>query len=562
MWHWMLPENPERLQNMNDSDNNPEKLQEWIQTIANNLANDETPDPEAYTNFLDTPILVHHLVTYMDILPDEYASTSHPLYSACLFLLDISVTQLNTMTENGNKSARKLLKALMNYLAEIINQSQHGAAFWLPALNAFYDTHTELTPDLKEAYFNLSCAEEIMTDEEEQQHMESMHNLLMEMADLSPIDIANNFFAQSYAMPPEFFPDLIIDLFSVQPSGPNIGILFLLHPDPVIREEVVGIMHEMLQENTISSASLSRLKSIKTWYPEPQQRLFETWIRDQRKKGVVFLPELSSKPVVTFKATEVDGSGSQGVFVHIHQGRTHRMGGVLLKYSVGLKDIWTTERIPVKEVRNCYETTLDENVTLRSVTEDYFVMMVQHFLAETLEKGQMPDLHLLELQELLGLQLKPEKIDVDFLINTIAVQITPFTEAALQESLKRSASWAKKRRFAESWFMENSTIDKLVNGCCTFVNGVKICKMDDAMDAIYAFMENHREYWLFHFLWTALWAKSDVKKREKTWEDSFFIAYAIKSGQAIKNIPLMQAICHKTVTNSVETMVERGTYLN
>lgn len=82
------------------------------------------------------------------------------------------------------------------------------------------------------------------------------------------------------------------------------------------------------------------------------------------------------------------------------------------------------------------------------------------------------------------------------------------------------------------------------------------------MTAVFEEMEKQRKYWLFHFLWTALWAKSGTSKREKTWEDCFFIAYAIHEGQPLDSIPIMEAICRTTVANSVETMQERGTYLN
>jgi len=543
----------------------PEAFQVLIQTIATQLENEETPQPEAYNAFLEKPRLVNDLITYMNTLPDEYANNSAALYSACIFLLDISVTQLNTLGENGNKSAQKLLTQIMNYMAEIINQHQHSIGFWLPALNAFYDTHTELSPTLKDAYFDLACQDDEeeegdSAEKAEQEHLTSMETLLNDMHDLSAFDIADNFLAQSYAMPPDFFPDLLVDLYDVE-IGADAGLLLLLHPNHQVRDLVVHTLNAILEHVTLSSVSLSRLQTIMHWYPEKYRLMFMRWIKHQRKKGVVFMPE-SDKPQVIIKATEMDGSGSQGIFLHIRQHRKHRLCGLLYKYTLGIKDAWTTGLIPAKEVKNYYGEALEDNVTLRVVSEDYFIMMTEHFLAETMEKGHVPDLHLLEIQEMLGIQLRPKKLDVDFLVDSIAIQITPFTQRAMQESFTRSAKWYKTRQFTDSWFLENADIDKLVNACCNFVDGVKVCRIDDAMQAVFQYMEKHRSVWLFHFLWAALWSKSGSTKREKTWEDCFFIAYAIREGQPFESLPIMQAICRTTVANSVETMHERGTYLN
>lgn len=68
--------------------------------------------------------------------------------------------------------------------------------------------------------------------------------------------------------------------------------------------------------------------------------------------------------------------------------------------------------------------------------------------------------------------------------------------------------------------------------------------------------------WIFHFVWIALWLKAKGRKNEKTWQDSFLIAYVIQSGRPLHEIPIMQEICRQSVLNSVETMQDRRTHLN
>src|SRR5690606_17518584 len=141
------------------------------------------------------------------------------------------------------------------------------------------------------------------------------------------------------------------------------------------------------------------------------------------------------------KASEVDGSGAQGLFIHIKQGRSNRLCGLLLKQGVGIKDAWITPPMSAADVKKYYDDAFDESVTLRDVDQDFLVLITNHFLATTVADGGMPDLHLLEIQELAGLHFVPEYLDIDDIINDLSVQITPFTQETVVASFKRSRSW-------------------------------------------------------------------------------------------------------------------------
>jgi len=193
----------------------------------------------------------------------------------------------------------------------------------------------------------------------------------------------------------------------------------------------------------------------------------------------------------------------------------------------------------------------------------YLEKITNHFLAVTLAQGGMPDLHLVEIQEELGVHFVAQPLDVDNLMQHFAIQISPFTQDTIQAALRRSQKWPQTKRFVESWFVENAVVDKLVNQCSGFVDGVKICELDQAITMVFQEeLERHREYWLFHFLWVALWMKIAARKTELMWKDSFIIAHLIASGEPLIEIPLMQHICKKSVLNSIETMQERKTYLS
>lgn len=540
---------------------NSEELHRIIAEMAILIDRDAEPDPTLCAPFFQHPEYALQLIELINNLEEQIIQDSPPIYAACIFAFDICISQLQAATEAGNKSIAKALTQLMNRLAELIQTQRHSLGYWLPILNAFYEVHVELTEALKNAYMELASLEEPEEDDDEFAHLNSIRDLIQELSDLTTFEIAEHFFAQSYAMPTEFFADLIADLYSIE-EGHDIALLTLLHPRAEVREVAVATINQLIEEITISSLSLSRLNMIMYWYPEQYHPTFERWIKLQRKKGVVFTAEVKPK-AMTFKATEVDGSGAQGIFVHIRHQRKHRLGGLLLKSDYGIKDTWITPAIPSFEVTNYYHQAFEESVTLRVVDEDYFCSIVAHFLAIALKKGDMPPLDFLELQELTGMRLRAQELDIDALFEQLSMQITPFTQEVINHSLKRSNNWLSSKSFTESWYIENPLIDKIVNHNSSFVEGTKVCKMDEAMhDVFVEELELHRDRWQFHFLWVTLWLKAKVRKNEKSWQDSFIIAYMIHQGTPLQEIPVIKEICRQTVINSIETMQERKTHLN
>lgn len=540
---------------------NSSELYRLLTEMATLIEQNAEPDPQLYTLFFQQPELAFKLTDIINNL-EENLDEGLSVYSACVFALDICVAQLQGAAESNNKITAKTLVQLMDHLAAMINLRKHTLSFWLPVLNSFYESHVELTEDLKNAYYELaSDEEELLPEGEPVSHLDAIRDLIHELSDLNVFEIAENFFAQSYAMPADFFVDLMADLYNIE-EGADIALLILLHPKAEVREVAVHTLDQIISLVTLSSISLSRLQTIKYWYPKHYHELFDSWIKIQRKRGVVFAPEPEAAKA-TIRATEVDGTGSQGIFLHVRKHRKNRLCGLLLKYELGLKDAWITPSVSAKDVKNYYTQAFDENVTLREVSLSYFTMMVEHFLAVTIEKGEIPNVQFLEIQELLGVRLRPIKLDIDYLFEQLSIQVTPFTQEAISESLRRSKSWLKTKSFTESWYLENPLIDKIVNHNSSFVDGIRVCRMEDAMDAVFSEeMELHRDKWQFHFLWVSLWMKAKEKRNEKMWRDSFLIAYTIHEGTPLKEIPVMQEICRQTVINSVETMHERRTHLS
>lgn len=538
-----------------------EHLKKWIAEMAANLEKDEDPEPQFFASFLYDTTLALQLIDLINSLDETQVEEESSYYSACVFALDICVAQLQAALESDNKSAGRIQQSLMNHLAKAIASYKHTLSFWLPVLNSFYDVHTELSEDLREAYLELASQEDEPLPDEDIDHLGAIQDMIAELSDLSSFDIADHIFAQSHAMPEDFFADLVIDLYNLE-EGQDIALLALLHPRHEVRELVIDTHEHLMTHITMTSQSLTRLQIIKNWYPNAYHEQFNRWIKIQRMKGVVFNNMPEPAVITRIKASEVDGTGAQGLFIHVKNGKMHQLCGLLFKQDVGIKDAWVTPPLTRSEIERYYSEAFDGSVTLRDVDHDYLSLMTSHFLALTIHKNNLPDLHFLEILELSGLHFPPESMDIPDIIAHLAIQISPFTQESMKNSFKRSKQWLTTKQFTESWYIENAHIDKLVNGCSSFVDGVKVCDIDKATGVVFAQeFELHRDKWLFHFLWISLWIKANTRKNAKVWQDAFFLAYAINSGMPLIEIPVMQEIGRQSIYNSIETMNVRRTHL-
>ena len=535
-----------------------ENLKILILEMATLMEQELDIDPSYYNHLLRDPWISLQLIDLLNEI-DENNLDNDAYYLACVFALDVCIGQLQSNSESGHILATQALEQLMSKIAKIIHQ--HTLNFWMPILNAFYTVHVELSAELKNAYMNLAnMDDDYYVPEDEVAYIASMRDLMAEINDLSVFDQAEHFFSQSYAMPPEFFAELISDLYSID-EGHEVALLMLLHPHAHVREIIVETLNDVLPHVLLSSMALSRLQAIKAWYPQAYHAQFDRWIKQQRQQGVVFYrPEPAS--LVRLKASEIDGSGAQGIFVHMRHHRKNQLCGLLLKASFGIKDAWMTPMLSTQDVSNYYAEAFDDSVMLRDIDLDYLINISNHFLALTLEKQKIPPLHLLEIQEILGIQFVPKKIDLVATIEQLTIQIHPFTPERMELALKNTHDWVKNKRFTESWYVENARIDRIVNNYCSFVNGVKVCQIENAVeDVLLNEFALHRQDWIFHFLWVTLWLKSRARKGEKIWEDALLITHALASNTPLQDLPIFREICYQTVINSMETMQERRTYL-
>lgn len=536
-------------------------LKEKLHRLADLILNNEEIGMEFYQLWIEKPHRVFVLLDLLDSLSDDALDDQKSEYSACIVAMDICVAHIQSAAENGQKSAELSLQKLMDTICDKMLARNHSLPFWMPVLNAFYDVQIELSSALKNAYLLLAQEYDDAHPTSNEEVIESIQDMLEGLAHLSIFERAEHIFAQSFVMQEDLFAELLYDLLSLE-EGLDIAILSLMHPSADIRTISLEIIGSHISDVMLGPAALSRLQSISYWHTPENQAMMQGWIKAQRKKGAVFAPTQSCD-TLRMKACEIDGSGTQGLaLMYRHQG-TSFLAGILVKSGIGIKDVWVNAIDTFGECQQQYQQLLSEDIYTRAVDNDYLRMICQHFLSESLGHAHMPALQFLQLQEQLGVHFVPEPIALHDSIEALSVELHPFTQSKMQEAIIYTRKWEKDGRFSQSWFVENSEVDALVNRCCTLEENTKACDLSEALPLlINEIFSKMRNYWCFHFFWNALWLKSTAQARERSWKDCLFLAYFLDQGGDMMQIPVMYQIAQQSVINSMETMTQRRTHLS
>lgn len=534
-------------------------LREWLDKVAGQLQAGAQLSIEFYEIWLKRPTRVLTLVDLIDDFKDSDVDSHENEYSACIVAMDVCVANLQSAVENNQKSATRLLDELMKKLGDKLLQKKHDVSFWMPILNSFYDAQVDLSPALKDAYLILASEAEV-EDEDSEDNLKNIRDLIQELAHTTPYEIAAHIFAQSHVMPAEFFAELLYDLLTLE-EGQDIALLSLMHPNAQIRATVVELLNQVMHNLSLSSQALLWIQAISDWYPPESKPTFKRWIKEQRLKGVTFA-RAQTADKLRMVACEIDGTGTQGLVLRFNHSGSAMVAGMLFKKGFGIKDIWVSAFETFAAADTQFKSVFNDGLYARYVQVDYLQQMTNHFLYETLAQGQMPDLQLLYLEELLGLHFKPELLAVPSLIQQLCVQVHPFTPEVIDNALKKSSQWLQQHSFARGWYEENAAIDRIVNQYCTLEKATKFCNLSLAMEGVFEqIFAKERDKWVFHFLWNALFLKSNARKAERSWKDCLLIAYYIEQNNPLEDIPVMRKIAQQTVINSMETMMSRGTYL-
>lgn len=510
-------------------------------------------------------ILSHLVASPQKQLDKESYALSSDIES-CLRVLDICLANTRFALEREERWAIRLQEQLQRFLKAALKD--HGECeYWVDIFSIFHEAGLSLDEDVKGAYLEL-MAEHVDEQEDGKQDQMSLKRLLVTILDKNPsvsvYELCDIFFSNTQAMPAEFFTHFMHELHDTELEiASDLSILFLLHTDYAVRQSVLQGLHEVYQSKCVTPLSLSRLLRIRDWWPDDDKVSLEHFIKQQRKKGGAFT-SVEAAEVVSIYATEFDGTGVQAFFIEFRRNQLYAVGGGLVKYQIGLRDVWRSPWMTKSEARDFIRKGIGMEATLRKVNQEYLSTIVSHYISVGCARGDVPHPFCLELNELLQQNWRSEPINIDQKLQDLIKDIDQhFDQAYIQSSLAKSGQWLGKKNFVDSWFEQSEVIDKIVNQNTRLEEGVRYCEVTDAVGAILSeVFEPLREKWLLQFIFMAMWARSRAKKNERMWKDLTVLAYCIDQGKPLQDLPIIEKLANETVLISLETMHARGTHLN
>jgi hypothetical protein len=529
---------------------------DWLEKLLAGFNSKSELDETLYENIWNYPEFIYFLIDKIANLAAGSEDTNQDLQASYLYGFSICLTQFKSGMDAKIKHMERHLIAAMDYMAEKITTSSPNVNFWMLFLNAYYDCQIELSPALKDAYFNMMEQHEGVIEDNDP--LESLAQYLEDLDGASTYEKADNIFVQGYAMPAEYFTDLVYDLIFLE-KGRDVAILALLHPNAEVRGEVMEILHDLRHEIKWTAQDLLRLRMIRPWLSDNAQLMLEEILHEQRLHGGIFAP-LATPRNVNIYATEIDGAGGQGIIFCWPKSLV--MAGVLLKQPVGIKDAWCVQ-LPDKSSFGHYLQSNTGGVTLKEVELSYIKKIFGHFLALTKAAQMMPPIHYLEIQEKLGVEFKPEFINLNLDLQHACTKIYPFNDDLVQLAKNNTRTWLYSKSWAQAWYVESEKIDHIIIQFSRFDHGKLLCDIPKAVKVVMRdFFATIRPFWAFHFYWVSLWLAAQGGRNLKNAEYSAIIAYLLITDCPIEEIPILKVIAKKSLEFCIKTLQERKAYLN
>jgi hypothetical protein len=522
--------------------------------------NNQTPIPEEFFDALQ-----NHPEFGLAVL--NWLSFEHNLINvendrlvSMLQFMEFTLSQLKASLALNTRGSDALLEKFNQALSQIIlnnpNLNLIRALF-----NIFIDAELEINEEIKENYLQLLS--DRLNEIESDDNTIDIRDI-DEDSDISAYEIAHALFIESSALPQDYINAFLQDLIDVgSTKSLNTAVLFLLHPLANARKEVLENLVPLFAQKTLSETALGRLKKISHWLKGEDKEKVTHLIKlnEQRNVKANYIKPAKS---VEIYATEIDGAGNQAMFFVIKRSKSYQSAGLVLRKGQGIKDAWLSVNLSKEEAFAPIKQGKEQGLILRKVDKAYADLAINHSLSQAVAQESLPDIYALELSDALSSSWKPKAIDFNKALIDLAKKAPEINRLEWQEkSLQRSKKWPHTKSNYTSWFIESGEIDKVVNQNSSFKNGIKFCDIEKASrDIVSQFFEQHRDNWLAHFYWLALWASVKSRKNELFWKDCLFIAKALSEGSPMSRFPILDKIAKESIVHSLETMEMRKSHLN
>ncbi|MBV1882544.1 MAG: YecA family protein [Pseudomonadales bacterium] len=384
-----------------------------------------------------------------------------------------------------------------------------------------------------------------------------MQEALLDLAKNEVIDTEFSFYEvfanQMTHLPQMAATELIINFLCFdEEKAREAALLFLLHPNKDVRNNILGYLCTESYQSFISSLGLRRLITIRNWLCEEERILVDSIIRDLRISGLEVMPAKIPEGTKLIKnlVSSIDGAGAQTILSFFRMGDKYRLIGAVIKERYGLIDVWCT---PLSSKEDCNEVLLrmSDEVYCLETSMDYLQEMLPYGLSLNLEANQAVPPEVLMWLELLGLDAPhPQPLNHQYVLHEWQKENPELLgKGTIKKSLETSSKWHWREDFTLGWFEQDDEAERVADGLFTD-HGVGSAEAINLSANL--IMEGRREKWFTRFVHLALWAKSNAKKRGPIWKDFAIVAGQLNEGVPMREIPIMGEIANKTLEYYME----------
>lgn len=379
---------------------------------------------------------------------------------------------------------------------------------------------------------------------EQQEMIEQLFTNLEEISGTDPVDI-HAALAELLVMLPVDARAFAIQI-AVSRPGPiygQVGVLWLLDPDPALRLAAAEGLAARQQEGHLTRDILADIVMVRSWIPRDSSHALLDQILAE---GLRASPTPTKSPrhwrIGEIIASLPDGSGAQSIAIGLHSGRKRSLAMVLLKQQHGITDAFL---VPVESASAQKDVTgkLIEQTGALAVTTPWLEQTLAVAIAEGLEAGRPPPVGLIEIARDCGMEaLRPQTVSTSELLASLAESSGAAKMTARERSqlVRMDKSWWRFHELSDSWFEQSDRVHERLQQA-----------EDDAARAaaVWEELEERRDWWTANLVRSAHLLEAAGHEAAGHEEAAVFVAtaMALAEGEDLKKIGFMKLLHEQTL---------------
>ncbi|BCG46964.1 hypothetical protein GEOBRER4_n1783 [Citrifermentans bremense] len=472
---------------------------------------------------------------------------------AALRLLHDMLDFYQVEIEGGRAGAKSQMERFQGALARRVMMENQDIDLSLTVARILSESRVELIAELRDADKRLLRTGTDRTDlqaPEEEDLLTGIARSLKDMGMVSPFAGADEILQLSAASDAELRAPVISELMTADdPFLREIAALMLFHPDPAHALEVSRLL-VAIEGGRIGHETLRRLIMARNWFPADVRRNVDQAITNARKARIECAPLPKPLPLTVY-ASSIDGSGAQNFQLLLQEDAGFSSCFILLKQGTGVAAS-SVEQIKSRPERDKLVVKLAHGSSYLESSPQYLDLRVCQALADGVANGVTPNHWFVRIAELLGRdRWKGTPLDAGNELLLLRDEIDSLSPALLEESeyvgaLEESGRWlldfpAFFGSWAETGDAAAGEVDAAMTGRGRGVDASVIARVFTNL------LEPKRDAWLDRLVVETLWLRH-ARSAPLKWQRMYHVAQAVADRTvALKEIPLMTAVAHRTV---------------